>query len=48
MEERKQKIVQEIIHLKTNDITLKGKEKIQKLQQELDQIEYEEANKKDI
>lgn len=46
MEERKQRIVQEIIKLKTTkEITQESKSKIQKLQQELDEIEYEETNK---
>ena len=47
MEERKEKIIQEIINLKTEK-TLESKNKIQKLQQELDKIDYENQNKKNI
>lgn len=47
MEERKEKIIQEIIKLKTEK-TLESKSKIQKLQQELDNIEYEKQNKKNL
>jgi hypothetical protein len=47
MEKRKEEIIQEIIKLKTQK-TLESKNKIQKLQQELDNIDYEKQNKKDL
>ena len=43
MDKRKEKIIQEIVKLKsTQNITVENKKKIQKLQQELDQIERNE------
>lgn len=43
MDKRKEKIIQEILKLKsTQNITVENKKKIQKLQQELDQIERNE------
>lgn len=43
MDKRKEKIIQEILKLKsTQNITVENKIKIQKLQQELDQIERNE------
>ncbi len=47
MEKRKEEIIQEIIKLKTEK-TLEAKGKVQKLQQELDKIDYEKQNKKDL
>ena len=44
MDKRKEKIIQEILKLKsTQNITAENKKKIQKLQQELDQIERNES-----
>lgn len=44
MDKRKEKIIQEILKLKsTQNITVENKKKIQKLQQELDQIERNES-----
>lgn len=43
MDKRKEKIIQEILKLKsTQNITVENKKKIQKLQQELDRIERNE------
>lgn len=43
MDKRKEKIIQDILKLKsTQNITVEDKKKIQKLQQELDQIERNE------
>lgn len=43
MDKRKEKIIQEILKLKsTQNITVENKKKIQKLQQDLDQIERNE------
>ena len=43
MDKRKEKIIQDILKLKsTQNITVEKKKKIQKLQQELDQIERNE------
>ena len=43
MDKRKEKIIQEIVKLKsTQNITVENKKKIQKLPQELDQIERNE------
>lgn len=43
MDKRKEKIIQDILKLKsTQNITVENKKKIQKLQQELDQIERNE------
>lgn len=47
MKKSKEQIIQEIIELK-KDTTLDNKIKIQKLQQELDNIEYEKQNQKNL
>ncbi len=49
MDDKKEEIIQEIIKLKTTkENTLDNKSKIQRLQQELDKIEYEKKNTKDL
>jgi hypothetical protein len=49
METRKEKIIQEILELKTTkNITLDSKKKIQKLQQELDEIDHEKKDTKNL
>ena len=49
MDNKKEEIIQEIIKLKTtNEKTLANKSKIQRLQQELDKIEYEKKNTENL
>ncbi len=49
MDNKKEEIIQEIIKLKTtNENTLENKSKIQRLQQELDKIEYEKKNTENL
>ena len=49
MAKKREEIVQEIIKLKTSkETTLETKTKIQKLQQELGDIEDEEKNRKNL
>lgn len=49
MNKIKEEIIQEIIKLKTiKENTLENKSKIQRLQQELDKIEYEKKNTKNL
>lgn len=49
MDNKKEEIIQEIIKLKTvKENTLENKSKIQRLQQELDKIEYEKKNTKNL
>lgn len=49
MDNKKNEIVQEIIKLKTTkENSLDNKSKIQRLQQELDKIEYEKKNTKNL